>query len=221
MGRHRLPAANVEWTADLAYAIGLITTDGCLSGDGRHMEFCSKDVENVEHLRRCLGLRNVISMKKRGSAPFLEYYRVQFGNVRFYRFLQTIGLHPRKSRTLEKVNAPRQYFADFVRGLWDGDGSITSCRHPESRHLQWRAHLSSGSVKFLEWLGQAIQEFYGLTGDIQPTRKIHRLVYYKREGAKLLRIMYQRPDAVCLGRKRAVAERFMRDAAGVAELVQA
>ena len=221
MGRHRLPVANVAWTADVAYAIGLIATDGCLSSDGRHLEFCSKDLENVEHLRRCLGLRNTISMKKRGRAPFLEYYRVQFGDVGFYRFLQTIGLHPRKSRTLEKVEAPRQYFSDFVRGLWDGDGCITSARHPASRHLQWRAHLSSGSLPFLVWLGQTIQERYGLMGDIHPTSRIHRLLYYKREGARLLRVMYKERDAVCLSRKRRVAERFMRDAAGVAELVQA
>ena len=221
MGRYRLPALHVEWSADVAYVIGLITADGCLSSDGRHLELCSKDFENVEHLRRCLGLRNTIGTKKRGRAPFREYYRVQFGDVGFYRFLQTIGLHPRKSCTLERVEVPRRYFADFVRGLWDGDGCITSARHPESRHLQWRAHLSSGSLPFLGWLGQTIQELYGLTGDIHPTQRIHRLLYYKREGAALLRVMYNERDAVCLSRKRRVAEQFMREAAGVAELAQA
>ena len=39
--------------------------------------------------------------------------------------------------------------------------------------------------------------------------------------AKLDSIILKEQDAVCLSRKRRVAERFMRDAAGVAELVQA
>ncbi len=38
----------MKWTANLAYAVGLITTDGCLSKDGRHIDLTSKDLEQCE-----------------------------------------------------------------------------------------------------------------------------------------------------------------------------
>ena len=39
------PASPLAWTAELAYAVGLITTDGNLSSDGRHLGIPSKDRE--------------------------------------------------------------------------------------------------------------------------------------------------------------------------------
>jgi len=33
------------WSSDLAYAIGLIATAGCLLNDGRHIDFTSKNIE--------------------------------------------------------------------------------------------------------------------------------------------------------------------------------
>jgi len=67
------------WSADVAYAIGLLTSDGNLSKDGRHIEFCSKDKELVEVFCRSLRLSNRIGTKKRGTVPRKLYYRVQFG----------------------------------------------------------------------------------------------------------------------------------------------
>lgn len=42
----------MEWSSDLAYAIGLITTDGSLSIDGRHINLTSKDIDQVETFAR-------------------------------------------------------------------------------------------------------------------------------------------------------------------------
>ena len=53
-------ASGFAWPP-VAYAIGLIATDGNLSRDGRHMSVVSKDVDLLETLRRCLTLRVAIS----------------------------------------------------------------------------------------------------------------------------------------------------------------
>src|SRR5688572_7752865 len=45
------------WSSELAYAIGLIATDGWLSSDGRHVGFVSADKELVETFLRCVGHR--------------------------------------------------------------------------------------------------------------------------------------------------------------------
>lgn len=47
---------NPEWTADLAYVVGVITSDGNLSPDGRHFTIKCKDKEWLETCKALLGL---------------------------------------------------------------------------------------------------------------------------------------------------------------------
>ncbi len=113
----------IVWTPNLAYVIGLIATDGNLSKDGRHIDFTSKDIEQIQNLIKILDLKTKIGIKSSGTSN-RKYYRTQFGNVKFYKFLLYIGLTPAKSKTLGKLKIPDKYFADFLRGHLDGDGSI-------------------------------------------------------------------------------------------------
>jgi len=52
----RLKKVQVKWTPNFAYAIGLITSDGNLSPDGRHLNLTSKDREIVVMFKDCLGI---------------------------------------------------------------------------------------------------------------------------------------------------------------------
>ena len=148
----------MEWTKNFAYAIGLFTADGCLSSDNRHLEFCSKDEEQVLNFVKCLNLSNRITKKTRAKEKVKKYYRVQFGNKDLYNFLCSIGLSSRKSLILEKVIVPKEFFADFLRGLFDGDGNFNVFKHPESKHPQIRVRFTSASPKFIRWLFHKIKE---------------------------------------------------------------
>ena len=86
----------IKWNSEFAYAIGLFTADGCLSIDGRHLDFTSKDKEQVINFKKCLNLKNKIGKKTRAREKIKKYYRIQFGNVKLYKFLEGIGLTPRK-----------------------------------------------------------------------------------------------------------------------------
>ncbi len=72
----------IEWTAQFAYALGLLASDGCLSKDGRHIDLTSKDVEQLENFMKCVGIQATIG-EKQGSNR-LTYYRVQFSSIEFY-----------------------------------------------------------------------------------------------------------------------------------------
>lgn len=112
----------IIWSANFAYVIGLLTTDGNLSKDGRHIIFVSKDLEQINNFKEILKLSNKTMAKKSTYNPNGKYYQVQFGNVNLYRFLLSIGLFPNKSKTIKEVGVPDRYFADFLRGHLDGDG---------------------------------------------------------------------------------------------------
>ena len=126
---NRLSKVKIIWSPKLAYVIGLITTDGCLSIDCCHIEFTSKDLGLVEIFRNYLGLNNKICKKARGGEKEKKYFRIQFGDKNFYEFLLSIGLTPHKSKTIGPLNIPENYFLDFLRGCIDGDGNILSLIH--------------------------------------------------------------------------------------------
>ena len=111
-----LNKTKTEWCAELAYAIGLIATDGNLSKDGRHINFTSKDKQLAGLFAKCLNLQTKITMKGNGFGKEKKYYFIQFGDKNFYNFLQKIGITPRKSKTISFVKVPAKYFFDF-RGV--------------------------------------------------------------------------------------------------------
>src|SRR3977135_2740231 len=69
----------LEWSETMAYVVGLIATDGCLSSDRRHIILTSRDVELVETFLRCLGrpIRYTVGRTRRGK---LAYY-AQFSDA--------------------------------------------------------------------------------------------------------------------------------------------
>ena len=135
-------------------------------------------------------------------------------DVRLYRWLLTLGLTPRKSLTLGAVRVPSPYFAPFVRGLLDGDGSIYVVRHRPTKSTYpdyWYERLwtffTSASFAHLEWLQGRIASEYGLTGWIETRRRpplndFFRLKYGKRESLVLLAALYADRDVPCLQRKK-------------------
>ena len=107
MTKHNLPLKNYTWTAKLAYVVGLITTDGCLSPDKRHITFTSCDKQLIETFKKLLNLNNKI-----GKTETMAL-RIQFGDIQFYKWLLSIGLTPAKSHTINKLNIPKKYFIAF------------------------------------------------------------------------------------------------------------
>lgn len=197
-----------QWTADLAYVVGLMTTDGTLSPDGRHLTFTSKDRDQVELVKNLLSLSNKITINTGTFKPSQTYWRIQFGNVALYKWFVGIGLMSNKSKVLDAVQVPDCYFFDFLRGHLDGDGTIRAYndpRYPNSRRLYTVFYAAS---RFhLEWLQSTINRLINIEGYIAPGTRIWRLTFAKTKSLKLLPRLCYRPDLPCLQRKR---ERFAK-----------
>src|SRR2546428_2709746 len=211
---------DIRWSPNLAYAVGLIATDGNLSGDGRHLSVASKDRDLLETLRACLNISAAIRPHSGGHGG--AGLRVQWGDRHFYEWLVGIGLTPAKSLTLRPLAIPDAAFADFVRGCIDGDGSVTlyvdSYNTDKSeRYVYERLYvkLVSASHVFLDWVQATIRRILSMKGSIAVQRTEGRsplwtLRYAKSESIELLRWIYYSPTVPCLARKRATAEPFLR-----------
>ena len=184
----------------------LLTTDGNLSPDGRHINFTSRDLELAEHLRRCLRITNKIGRKSRKpDEREKKYFVVQFGDVKFYKFLMSIGFLPKKSRTLEEIKTPDKYFFDFLRGCFDGDGTFYSYWDPrwKSSYMFYTV-FASASHDHIDWLKNKIYKRTGAKGHITKAKMktTFQLKYAKTESLRILSKMYYGNGTPCLSRKR-------------------
>src|SRR3989344_5775322 len=193
-----------EWGPNLAYAIGLITSDGNLSLDGRHMSLTSGEIEMVQNFKSALNLKNAIGKYAGGKGRInKKYFYIHFGDKVFYQFLNTIGLTSAKSKTIKSVSIPDDYFSDFIRGLFDGDGTFYTFqdkRWPNSYGYQ--ISFASASSNFIVWLKDQLRTFYGVRGFIRLGAGVYNLRYVKNDSIKLFFTMYKKDRGPMLLLKR-------------------
>lgn len=198
---------------DFAYAIGLMASDGCMFSDNIHMSFTSKDLSLVRAFKRILKLRNKITKKYNSKQQ--SSWHVQFGNVVLFKWFVSIGITPRKSRTIAQVAMPDSLFLDFLRGLWDGDGSVYSYRDPRWGTYMYYISFATASELFAYWLQNRVQQITGLKGHItrNKTKKdndIFQLRFAKKESKVLFHSMFYTQKVACLKRKFAKMQKILR-----------
>ena len=216
----------MRWSKNLAYLVGLMTTDGNLSQDGRHLSFVSKDLEQVENVIIILKLKNKICVKNSSFKNNGKYYYVQFGDVEFYKFLNSVGLFPNKSKNLGALLIPETYIRDFLRGHLDGDGYTYSYWDKRWKNsFMFYTVFVSGSKKHVIWLRETILRLYKLEGKIKRNRSVYVLVFSKIASIKLMKVIYYGKNLICMKRKKFKISKALGIIAGVqadvAELVYA
>jgi hypothetical protein len=222
MPARKLPNKDFLWTPKLAYAVGLITDDGSLSKDGRHIVFTSVDTSLIRTFKKCLGLTNRITKTPKSSISKRQGFRVQFGNIQFYNWLIRIGLKPNKASSLGKIIVPGEVFPDFLRGHLDGDGSVftyidryNTYKNPKYVYTRLYVYFISTSKDHIRWLQTMITKLKGLKGSIQKGEygrgKLYVLKFSKKEAIKLLSWVYYKPNIPCLKRKYNIAKPFLEN----------
>jgi hypothetical protein len=191
-----------QWSAKFSYLVGLMATDGCLSSDGRHIDFTSKDLEQLDNFQKCLGKKYPTKYKISGFSE-RRYPYISFSNVELYKRLEAVGLHPNKSKTIGKLDIPDRYFFDFLRGHLDGDGCFYSYWDRRWRSsFMYYLQFSSASEEHIHWLKETIARLLNVDGKIHFTSKVYHLVFAKQSSLSLVNNIYRKKRCICLSRKR-------------------
>lgn len=193
--------------SNLWYLVGLITSDGNLSKDGRHIDITAKEKNFLQRIKESLILVNKVCKKNKGTPK--QAYRIQIANKEFYEFLLSIGLTQNKSLTIGELKVPKEYFIDFLRGCIDGDGSIMAFKHPESKNPQLRIRLCSASIDFLNWIKKENEKF-GVIGYIKNGKRAYLLEYAMSDSINLLNKIYYKGFPCSLSRKFLFAKTYLR-----------
>lgn len=130
-----------EGTPDFDYFLGLLATDGCITGDRIVLDFSEENKELLEYWNEFLGNKCTVlcSIHKVFNVP---QYRIAFRNPEIKTYLESFGIVPRKTShlTLKYINW------DVLRGIIDGDGCISSTNNGATVRIT----ITSGCKIFLE-----------------------------------------------------------------------
>lgn len=180
----KCPGPSIDgWSVDLAYAIGLITSDGYLVRHIQRVGFTNKEQSLIDWMSRWLPRSYIYSCRG------IPYVCSVWPN--FYQFLLGVGLTPKKSLTLGELAIPDAWFFHFYRGLHDGDG--TTHYHRNSLHLV----LASHAPEFRRWVRQTIERLSAVPVS-EDDRSLHM---YAGSAEQFARFVW-RPRLFCLERKR-------------------
>ena len=179
------------WDRNNAYIFGWIMSDGCLLKEGRNktayaVRICSNDLDIVEWLHNYMCIGNKIY--KQGQNGYLIKYR----NQTAIAFMRDNNLTENKSLTMKFPNIPDEFISDFIRGYFDGDGSIALRKTKYNTYAQ--ASFTSGSICFLNDLQKKL-ECLGITSHLYKDGRNSNNSYYLRvikrsEIEKLFLLMY-------------------------------
>lgn len=177
-----------SWSFEMAYVLGLIITDGCVSGSGT-VSLSMNDKDLLEKVKQVMGSKHKITPSKRQKGLYCFY----FSRKKLVRDLEKLYVVPRKSLAVKFPEIPQIYLPDFLRGVFDGDGSVFF--DPRRPKFPIRSKFVSGSQDFIIGL-QSNLEFLGM-----PKRTIYKqrtkngwsymFIYGHKDSAKLFEILYK------------------------------
>lgn len=114
-------------TPEKAYWLGFLYADGCVHSHNYEVSINITDKEHVEKFKKAIGAINhriTETMDSRWkNAKIL--YQLSIKDKQLHNDLIKWGCIPQKSLQLNSFpNIPRDYVSHFIRGYFDGDGSL-------------------------------------------------------------------------------------------------
>ncbi len=214
-----------NWSNEMAWVLGLIYTDGNLlisfMKDNRYKkEFPMKRVslsqKEPEILNKALKLMNcnakLIYSRRREYKKTVagEMYRFTINHEKIYDDLTKLGLTPNKSKTITFPDIPEQHVRHFIRGCWDGDGSVFLNRWEYmNTKPKIAASFTSGSKTFIESMAHVLEKAGLPKRDIKRDRESYLIRYHTNQCRLLYQYLYQDvPSEQYLERKYKIFEKY-------------
>lgn len=187
----------------MAYVLGFWFADGYMRVDKSYrIAFFSCDIDILEQIKKALKSSHPIKLHSDGC------WQIILHSKKMYTDLTYLGGTQRKSKTIKFPYMPGRFLRDFVRGYFDGDGSVFFVKYVRTKDKkltkELRTNFTSGSRSFLQSLMAILNQEIGLSikklGVFNGGGSL-KLGYGMRDSDTLLRYMYYNGFPIGLERK--------------------
>lgn len=204
-----------NWSRHMAYVLGCLFADGNLENSpyirGKYTRFASTDQPFVKNIKKLMGSGHTIVKINPNGNRKIKYY-IRIGSHSVYNDLESLGLFPKKSLTMSFPKIPSSFVPDFIRGYFDGDGSVVIDKYKKnSKRL--KTIFTSGSKQFLQSLDECLQKYCNINGpNFYNSHRSFQLVYRTSKAEKVLAFIYNDlEDRLYLRRKYLFYKKALRE----------
>ncbi len=206
----------------MSYVLGFVVADGCIGvkrirkKDGvkqYYFSITSKDKSHLKNIKKAMFAKQKIIPKQSSNDKEKQCYHIQIGHQEICKDLLNLGIQPRKTHNLKAIKVPEKYFLDFVRGFFDGDGSVYI--YNVNKTPQIKASFVSSSLSLISDFNQRLCRNLGIPqkaihkeNQKRSSTMIYNICFYIDDCEKLAEFMYKSDPALYLARKRQVFEKW-------------
>ena len=204
------------WSSDMSYILGFIASDGNIHKKDRMVDgktkqsnslnigLSSVDIEHLKIIKSKLEytgiVREYIAKIKDKEYPSCS---LNITSKHLVNDLISLGIETNKSLKIKFPNIPEKYELDFIRGYFDGNGSVGHQYPSRSITAQIRVRIFSGSEKLLFGIQEVLQK-YGLkfkNVNKSKGKEVYEICYSTKESLLLYDLFYKDVDCMKLKRK--------------------
>lgn len=157
-------------SSDKAYILGLLFTDGNVSKMGNksgriRLQLQAQDKDILEKIKIILCIDSELIFDSRSNGC----YSLEFSDEQIFNDLSKYNIIPNKTYEIQHIptNIPHEFKRDFIRGLIDGDGSI-SFDTTKSKDV---------TINFTSYHQTIVQELRDLIDEL-ICKKEHNKIYF-------------------------------------------
>ena len=191
-----------SWTPESLWVLGMLVSDGWLqSNRGYKIGFCG-DFSDMQKIKKLFDAKYKIQ-----NTPS-RCYKITICNKQIYDFMVSLGITENKSLTIQYPNIPKDYESTrhFIRGEFDGDGTIALNRAFDKRRNHYREKLvsgfCSGSFNFMKSIKYLLRQYGINTSSVMNGTRCFYIHIHHYNSLKLFDFMYKNvPSSIYNERK--------------------
>ena len=151
-------------TEEKAYWLGFLYADGCVHSNNYEISINITDKEHIEKFKAAIKAfnHNITEIQDKRFQNAKTLYQFSIKDKQLHQDLIKWGCIPQKSLLINKIpNIPRDYVSHFLRGYFDGDGSLHYLRGTNNYRISF-----VGTKDFLNDIQKELQTNVSLQSNI-------------------------------------------------------
>lgn len=174
-------------TEEKAYWLGFLYADGCVHSNNYEISVNITDKEHIEKFKAAIKAfnHNITEIQDKRFQNAKTLYQFSIKDKQLHQDLIKWGCIPQKSLLINKIpNIPRDYVSHFLRGYFDGDGSLYYLRGTNNYRISF-----VGTKDFLNDIQKELQTNVSLQSNIAGKAYVLQIAG-RRQVERILNYLY-------------------------------
>ena len=165
---------------DMAWVLGFLASDGNVSKRNNTIKIAlaRKDREILVRIKDLIEIESEV--KDYTTHDGYDCSSLIWTSAKQKQDLAKYSIVPNKTFILKPpYELKKEYWIDYIRGYFDGDGSVNLLRNNNGRgygNLRWQ--VCSATKEILEWIRDTLNEQYGIAPAIIREQQKEHILYY-------------------------------------------